>query len=259
MPKVSVIIPTRGKPDLVKRCVDSLLANCPSDDFGVMIIEQGGRESADFVQDRVNTPKVRWMQGKDEWSYSELNNAAARRTQSEFLLLLNNDVFCEHDFLTPLLTTLIRKEIGIVGSKQIFPNGTLQHAGIGLGKGKRPYNIGFAYKNNCQFPSRLVIAVSFASVLVRRSLWKKLKGLDLDYFFNFEDVDFCLRAAEVGSLTYFNAHSTVTHGFSGSREFRNTDKHQADNAFLVFRKKWLENSKLHHLSLRMAGDTRAIA
>lgn len=133
--------------------------------------------------------------------FAAANNMAAREVPGENYLLLNNDVLLAEDALTHLFTALQDDPgIGICGARLVFPDGAVQHAGVVFGSGDTgPYHL--HRSRHSTLVSRLdqdYQAVTGACMLVRQSVWDELDGLCEDYGFGLEDIDFCLRARQLG-------------------------------------------------------------
>jgi GT2 family glycosyltransferase len=230
LPKVSVIIPTRDRADLLKACLEGLLGRTDYPDLEVWIIDNESREPETFALFAALTedPRVHRLRIPGPFNYSRLNNLAAAATTGEFLLLLNNDVkVIEPQWLKEMVGLALRPGIGAVGAKLLYPDNTIQHAGVVLGMGWPEGVAGHFY---CHAPSRhidphgllhvvrSVSAVTAACLLVRRSLFFEVGGFDevnLEVAFN--DVDFCLRLIERGYRNLWTPHATLYHFESASR------------------------------------------
>ena len=134
-------------------------------------------------------------------SFSKSNNEAAKKCTGDYLFLLNNDVLLHENAIGSMLR-LMKSEInvGICGSRLLFPDGTIQHCGTVFGGGNTgPFHI------DRGVPAYLVPrinqerqAVTGACMLISRQLWGELSGFDEAYAFGLEDVDLCLRARQHG-------------------------------------------------------------
>lgn len=135
-------------------------------------------------------------------SFSAASNFGAKKApKADLLLFLNNDVFLHPEALREMLEAASRFSAAICGVRLVYPNGLIQHAGVGFRPGMAgPYHL------DHMTPSRLVPritsyyqAVTGAVMLVDSDLFWSLGGFDEMYPFGYEDIDFCLRAAETGS------------------------------------------------------------
>jgi GT2 family glycosyltransferase/glycosyltransferase involved in cell wall biosynthesis len=241
--KVSVIVPTRGKPRLVQNCLTALFRAAGKVPLEVVVMEQGGDECSAFLAiDFADKPVVRLV-SEEGWSFSEINNAGALATDGEFLLLLNNDTIPKPGFLQAMVDETADPTVGIVGSKLLFPNRTIQHIGVGLRQDGVPYHIGYGKADDGTFePANRTDeypAVTFACALIRRTVWDALGGLDPIYFFNYEDTDFCLRALEAGHRSVMAHRSVVIHLEGQSQESRGTEKHSRNRNLGIFGERWV--------------------
>ena len=155
--------------------------------------------------------KIKVVTWEGEFNYSAINNFGVRHARGDYLLLLNNDVeIINGDWLTEMLSHCQRKEVGIVGVKLYYPDDTVQHAGIIVGIGGIAGNIfvglprrytGYFHKASVQ---QDLSAVTAACMMVKRSVYEAVKGLDEKLQVAFNDVDFCLRVRKAGYLVVYN-------------------------------------------------------
>lgn len=134
-------------------------------------------------------------------SFARANNLAARRWPAKHYLLLNNDVLLQPETIGEMLGMIdSTPQVGICGARMVFPDGTLQHAGVVFGSGKQgPYHLLRTRPSHLMPRSdREFQAVTGACMLIKDELWRKLGGLDEGYPFGLEDIDFCLRARREG-------------------------------------------------------------
>jgi GT2 family glycosyltransferase/glycosyltransferase involved in cell wall biosynthesis len=241
--KVSVVIPTRGKPRLVQNCLTALFKMAGSIPLEVVVMEQGGDECSAFLAESFADRPVTRLESEEGWSYSEINNAGVLATDGEFVLLLNNDTVPKSGFLKAMLAQMDDPKVGIVGAKLLFPNRTIQHLGVVFKQDGVPYHLGYGKPDDGTFlPATRTDdypAVTFACALIRRSLWDDLDGLDPIYFFNYEDTDFCLRAVEKGYRIVSANDAIVLHLEGQSNESRQTEKHSLNRNLKLFGARWI--------------------
>ena len=204
-PLVSIVIPTRDHLDLVIQCVDSL-ARTTYPAFEILIVDNDSaeQETLEWFAAFDNGTDRRVIPAPGPFNYSKINNIGAAAANGELILLLNNDTeVIDPDWLSTMVRWIGQPNIGAVGAKLLYPNDTIQHAGVVLGLG------GLAGHGHLHEPAestgyfnRLAIthevgAATAACLLTRRSTWEQLGGLDEDLAVAFNDVDYCLRVRHV--------------------------------------------------------------
>ncbi|MCC8986147.1 MAG: glycosyltransferase, partial [Candidatus Contendobacter sp.] len=221
-PLVSIIIPTRNHLDLIQACLGSLLAKTRYPHFEVLIIDNRSDEPdvLDYLQQQSRQDvRVRVIPYPHEYNYSAINNHAARLARGEFLLLLNNDtVILDHDWLETLVAIGLRPDVGAVGCRLIYPNRSIQHAGVIVGLGGVADHIGIGlpmetpgYMGRARL-SQNFSAVTAACLLVRQQVFFDVGGFDeRDFAVLFNDVDFCLKLGERGYRIVWSPSVTLIH------------------------------------------------
>jgi GT2 family glycosyltransferase len=227
-PLVSVIIPTRNHGDLLRCCLTSLAehgqGNPPSE---IILIDNGTSEpkTLDYLADLEQHLKVRILRRPGEFNFSALNNEAISLARGELIALMNNDVEATHaGWLATMAAQALRPEIGAVGAKLLFEDGTVQHAGILLGIGgiaghAHKYLDADAegYQLRLQFAHN-VSAVTAATLVMRRSVFEAVGGFDAKAFaVSYNDVDLCLRLLKAGYRNLFCPEAVLVHHESKSR------------------------------------------
>src|SRR5207253_1822673 len=132
--KVSIIIPTRDRLNLLRRCISSIESNTSYRNYEIIIVDNDSRESATIKY--LNQSSYRIITDKGAFNFSRLNNRAAREASGDYLLLLNNDTeVISSEWLSAMVEHVERPEVGAVGAKLLYPQGQIQHAGdiVGIG------------------------------------------------------------------------------------------------------------------------------
>ena len=225
-PLVSVIVPNRDSPALIARIVDDLLHRTAYRHLEIVIADNGSRDPAvlgfyeahrseRFLVDLVAEP----------FNFSRMCNRGARQARGEALLFLNNDIeVIEPGWLDEMVECLAFSQTGIVGARLLYPDGSLQHAGVIVGLGEAAGHWYIAEKADEPGPmGRLAVrqtigAVTGACMLVTRSCFEALNGFDeIAFPIAYNDVDLCLRARHAGFRTVWTPFATLTHHESASR------------------------------------------
>ncbi len=228
-PLVSIIIPTRNAHGLVSQCINSIrkLSTYPS--YEILLIDNGSDDPASLGEwDRMARDGVRVLRDDSPFNYSALNNMAVKKAKGEVLILLNNDTeVIEPRWLEIMVAHAVRPGIGPVGAKLLYPDDTIQHAGVVLGLGGLAGAAGHAhYKfpgSSHGYCGRISLtsnfsAVTGACIAVRRDLYLKVNGLDEENLrIAFNDVDFCLKLGELGYRCVYAPDAVLYHHESASR------------------------------------------
>ena len=227
-PLVSVIIATRDRGDLLRCCLTSLAehgqGNPPTE---LIVIDNGSSEpeTLHYLANLEQQENVRVLRRPGKFNYAALNNEAVALARGELVALMNNDVEATHPgWLATMAAQALRPEIGAVGAKLLFPDGTIQHAGVLLGIGGIA---GHAHKylaaEDEGYQLRLHLAhnlsaVTAATLVVRKTLFEEVGGFDaINFAVNYNDVDFCLRLAKAGYRNLFCPDAVLIHHESKSR------------------------------------------
>ena len=227
--RVSILIPTCDHIRDLETCVESIYARTTYPDFEILLIENNSKEEQTFRsyermrKEHPDTLKVLTWQGKG-FNYSALNNFGAQYATGEYLLLLNNDTeVITPGWLEEMVMYAQQKRVGCVGAKLLYPDDTIQHAGVGFGIG------GVAGHLHKYFPAtsdgymgRLnyvqdVYGDTAACLLIRKEIYDEVHGLDESYAVAFNDVDFCLRVRDAGYRVAWTPYARLTHYESKSR------------------------------------------
>jgi GT2 family glycosyltransferase len=219
-PKVSIIIPTRDKTPLLKRCVSSILARTEYPEFEILIVDNGSTEQAalDYLRALEEDRKIRVMSYDQPFNFSAINNFAVRSVTSDLLLFLNNDTeVVSPEWLSAMLEFAQRDDIGAVGAKLYYYDDTVQHGGvvIGLGGIADHAHRGFPRLSNGYLGRLNVIqnvsAVSAACMMMRRKVFEEVGGFEERLSYCYNDVDLCLKIREKGYLIVFTPYAELYH------------------------------------------------
>jgi glycosyltransferase involved in cell wall biosynthesis len=229
--QVSILIPFKDKADILSKCVSSILEKTDYQNYEIVLINNQSTEEStyDYLDSLAKIPKIRLLNYGEPFNFSAINNFAAQQAAGHYLLLLNNDTeVISEEWLSAMIEHGQRSEVGIVGAKLLYPNRTIQHAGIVMGLGTGEYAIAghafrhFSWEHEGYFGFANLIrnysAVTGACMLVRKAVYEELGGLDEEHLtIAFNDVDFCLRAREKGYLVVYTPYALLYHHESLSR------------------------------------------
>lgn len=215
-PRVSVIVPTKDAPQHLARCLHSIFTRSTYPNFGVTLVDTGTTDPRALRV--VDEFPVQVLPYRGRFNFSRVNNLACAHTDGEILVFLNNDTEVETPGWLEVMVSLAELEgVGAVGPLLLYPNGTVQHAGVVLGlRGTAdhimrgfPIDVdGYAGSLTC---TREVSAVTAACMTVRRSLLDGVGGFDEHYATHYQDVDLCLRLRQAGRRNLFTPRAVLRH------------------------------------------------
>jgi glycosyltransferase involved in cell wall biosynthesis len=227
LPLVSIVIPMRDRVELIEQCVASIRTQTDYPSIEFVIVDNGSAETAtlEFLQMMEQQAGVRVVRDDGAFNFSRLINRGAAAAKGDVLAFLNNDIEAnEPGWLREMISHAVRSEVGAVGARLWYPDGTLQHGGVILGLGGvaghafpriprgHPGYFNRAWlQQNCS-------AVTGACLLVRRDVFEKAGGFDeVNLPISFNDVDFCLRLRAAGLQNVWTPSANLIHHESASR------------------------------------------
>ncbi|MFT3802274.1 MAG: glycosyltransferase [Burkholderiaceae bacterium] len=212
-PLVSLIVPTRDRPDLLRRCIDSFAARSRYPNVEWIIVDNGSAPPLALDDPSVSADRFAITRIRHEGppNASALYNRGVAAARGEFVVLLNDDIeLISPDGLAEMVSVAMQPGVGVVGARQWYPDDTLQHAGFIMGMLTLAGSIfqGFPKGAHGDFGRaalrRSLSAVSTACCLVRRRIFLDVGGLDeVALGLAFYDLDFCLRVREAGYRNMF--------------------------------------------------------
>jgi GT2 family glycosyltransferase len=200
---VTVVLVSKGLEGLLTFCLDSLgrslKAAGRTPRWRTVVVDNAS--DPPYLEENYRRQGITLIRFDLPKSFAKANNFAVRRSSNAYYLLMNNDVLLNRNTVAAMLELLSREpRVGICGTRLLFPDGTIQHCGVVFGQDKvgpyhwlRKHPVPLAPKVDQEFQ-----AVTGACMLIRREVWEELQGLDEDYPFGLEDIDFCLRARQRG-------------------------------------------------------------
>ncbi|NET62460.1 MAG: glycosyltransferase, partial [Symploca sp. SIO2E6] len=235
--KVSIIIPTKNLGNILDNCLQSIYTKTQYPNYEVLLIDNGSTEA------RTHQVIQNWQtQEPDRFSYklldipfnfSKINNYAVEQCQGEYLLFLNNDTeVVNPDWLEAMVEQAQRPAIGAVGAMLLYPDKTIQHAGVVAGIGgvaghSHKYYIGDSpgYFGQLQTINNYS-AVTAACLMCRRNVFEEVGGFAEELTIAFNDIDFCFKIVDKGYLNIYLPHVVLYHYESKSRGYEDTVEKQ---------------------------------
>jgi O-antigen biosynthesis protein len=220
---VSVIIPTCGTNGLIRTCIESLRRTTAYRNYEIICVDNIPRsDKATRQWLRLNADKI--VRTEEPFNWSRYNNLAAQIAKGRYLLFLNDDIeVIEPNWLEAMLEHAVRPEVGVVGAQLLYPNRTIQHAGVTLNKLGYPKH---AFRHleegdpgyfGLAGTQRNVISVTGACLLTRRDLFEELGRFDEAHRVVNNDFDFCLRVRRKGLRTIYTPYAKLIHHEGASR------------------------------------------
>lgn len=234
---VSVIIPTRDLGNFLNRCLESIFAQTTYPNYEVLVIDNGS------VEPETHKILAQWKASQPDrfhcavldipFNYSKINNYAVSKARGDYLLFLNNDTeVLTPDWMSAMVEQAQRPNIGAVGALLLYPDGTIQHAGVIVGLGyaaghshqHAPANSS-GYFNQVQTVNNYS-AVTAACLMCRRQVFDAVGGFNEELSVAFNDVDFCLKILQKGYRNVYLPHVKLYHYESKSRGLDKTLEQQ---------------------------------
>lgn len=250
-PRVTILIPTRDTVEVLRTCIESLLAKTDYANYEIVILDNQSREHAAvaYLRELEARGAARVLAYDAPFNYSAINNFGVRETRGELLAFLNNDLeFTRGDWLSEMVGHAMRAEVGAVGAKLLYPDGFVQHAGVVLGIGgvaHHAYRLSAGDERGVE--NRLVVtqqcsAVTGACLVMRREAFERAGGFDEAHLpVAFNDVDMCLKLREMGLRIVWTPHASLLHHESYSRgqdQATRSKRRRAEAEMRYMRERW---------------------
>lgn len=269
-PAVAVIVPTRDGVDLLKTCVGGVLEATDYPRVSVTIVDNGSirTETLDYLAAIGADPRVSVLHADGPFNFSELNNLAVRQETSSYLCLLNNDIeIVDRGWLRHMMRYAVRDDAGAVGPKLLYPDGTIQHAGVVVGMGGAA---GHAHRGQCEnapgyfaqtHVAREATAVTAACMVLAREKYLAVGGLDArNLAVAYNDVDLCMKLRAKSWRNYYIPQARLIHHESKSRgsDFSPSQRDRYLRELAVLQHRWNTTEFIdptHHPALDRASET----
>jgi GT2 family glycosyltransferase len=252
-PLVSLIVPTFNQYRLLSQCVEGLLKKTSYSNIEVIIVDNRSddAQTLEYLRELPNRDaRVKVIKDLGAFNFSRINNHAVKHATGSILGFINNDIEVIHpEWLSEMVSHIVRPDVGAVGARLLFPNGTIQHVGVITGIGGvaghmfkcMPMN-SFGYFCRAILPQDLS-AVTAACMLVKKELFDTVGGFDEERLaVAFNDIDLCLKLRQLGKRVVFTPYAELLHHESVTRGYEDTPekKERFDREFAAMQKKWGE-------------------
>lgn len=270
-PRVSIIIPTRDMVDLLRQCVSSILDKTTYEDYEILVIDNGSIEPETHKYfEQLRMRGVRIIEWASPFNYSGINNFAVDHASGDMLAFVNNDIeVIDPDWLREMVSHAVKPGVGAVGAKLLYPDGSIQHAGVVLGVH------GVAAHAYCGQPGHYTgqmnranllqcfSAVTAACLVIKKMTFKEVNGFDMELAVAFNDIDLCLRVRQAGLRNVWTPFARLYHHESASRGREDTAEKQArfQKEVDLMRSRWgalLDNDPSYNPNLTRAGEPFAL-
>ncbi|WP_240486882.1 glycosyltransferase [Hyalangium minutum] len=259
-PLVSIIVPFKDKPELLRTLTSTLLEKTRYTNYELLLVSNNSTKPETFaLLETLTDPRIRKLTWDHPFNYPAINNFAAREARGDLLLFLNNDMeVIDPGWLEELIGQAQRPEVGAVGAKLLFPDGTLQHAGVVVGL------TGFAGHPFWRVPDttawtpfghadwvRNYLSVTSACVMLRREVFEAMKGFDERFVVCGSDVDIGLRLVEAGLRVVYTPHCKLVHHESASRRLDSIPENDFWMSYSVYRPYLLKGDPFYNPNLTL--------
>ena len=224
-PLISVVIPSRDHPELLRDCIKSLYDQNKDVSFEVIVIDNGSVGANRVTMAKLReTLSFRYYYEPGDFDFSRMSNSGAQKAEGEYILFLNDDTrWITPNGLALLAGQCALEHVGSVGAKLLYEDGkTIQHVGVvNVSTGPSHKLMGetdevsFYYGRNVLTYD--VSAVTAACLMVRRKLFNEIQGFDTDFEVSYNDVDLCFRLLEKGYYNVIRNDVSLIHYESLSR------------------------------------------
>lgn len=236
--KISIIIPFKDHSDILKTCIESIINKTDYKNYEIILVSNNSKEKETFNYIEVLLSKfscISFYEYNTPFNYSKINNWAVKKAKGKYILLLNNDTeVIDGQWLNYMVEHIQRNDVGAVGAKLLYPDNTIQHAGVIIGIG------GVANHAHKDLPDqhpgyfcRAEVVSEFsactaACLLIKKTVFNEVKGLNEDNLkIAFNDVDLCLKIREAGYKIIYTPYAKLYHFESKSRGLEDTPEKNA--------------------------------
>ena len=249
-PLVSIVIPVYNEFSHTYACLQSILENTEEIPYEIILGDDCSNDLTKNIAQIVSHIKI--IRNTENMRFLKNCNQAAMKAAGKYIVFLNNDTTVQEGWLSALLSVMETQEnVGLVGSKLIYPDGTLQEAGgiiwrdasgWNYGRGKNPQASEYNYLKEVDY-------ISGAAIMIRRSLWDQIGGFDERYApAYYEDSDLAFEVRKAGYQVVYQPASVVIHyeGISNGSDITEGQKAYQIRNQKIFYEKWKEILEKEH-------------
>lgn len=252
-PLLSIVIPNKDHILDLEKCISSIEEKSNYKNYEIIIVENNSTEVETFkyyknLEEKCPRAKVVYWEGEG-FNYPSINNFGVRQAKGEYILFLNNDTeIVNEDCLEELLGYCMREDVGAVGARLYYEDGTIQHAGVIVGLGGIAGHTFVGYPHDAMgYFGRIQIAQNYSAVtaacmMVKKSVFDQVQGFDERYAVAFNDVDLCMKIRKAGYLIVYNPYAELNHYESKSRGYEDTEEkvQRFNSEIMLFKSRWSE-------------------
>ena len=250
-PLISIVIPNKDHVKDLDLCITSIEKKSSYKNYEFIVVENNSTDEKTFayykeLEEKCPRAKVVYWKGQG-FNYPAINNYGVEKANGEYILFLNNDTeIVNEDCLEQMLSVCMREDVGAVGARLYYEDGTIQHAGVivGLGGIAGHAFVGFPHDSLGYFGRIQMMqdysAVTAACVMIKKSVYEQVGGFDERYAVAFNDVDLCMKIREAGYLIVYNPYAELNHYESKSRGYEDTEEkvQRFNSEIKLFESRW---------------------
>ena len=237
-PKVSIIIDEITKTELLGKTLQSIKAN-DYPDYEVIIVDCTEKKEIEKFVEKYQDKRIRVKRGEKIWTAAKRKNEGAGCAEGEYLIFLaGNAEYADKEGISELVSVAMRSDVGVVGTRSYYKNGTVEHAGCVIGmNGTAGSLFEHTLRGENGYFSHIVTqmqysAVAGACMMVKKDIFEKVNGFDEDYKGELGKVDLCLKIRNKHMSVVYNPYVKV---MRWSNELRNNENDEK-----LFKKQWAE-------------------
>ena len=224
---VSIVIPVKDNFKLTRACLESIFRNTEGVEYEVVVVDNGSTDETPQFFSSLKDPRVVYIRLEENLGFSKGCNIGAKASKGKFLIFLNNDTEVKKGWIEPIVKELERDRKTITGSRLLYPDGTIQHAGVVVDD-----TLGFQHLYR-RFPSdfhgvlkrREFIGVTGACLGINRDRFFELGMFFEGYINGLEDIDLCFENRKRGGKNLYVPESTVVHYESKTAGRKDNESH----------------------------------